>query len=219
MTWLSTDIENALCSYPKLKFDKKNFKVLGSIEIINPNTNEALENYQLEIIFPKGYPNNQLPIVKEVTEKIPRTDSRHVYSDGRFCLTTALQEFLICRKGINFTRFLSEIVYPFLATQLAISCGWLDKFPQGEYSHGYEGIYETYSDFLNLNDLELICKGIEMSFQKNHRNSLCFCGSTKKLKKCHLRHISILKNISTSQLKNDLQAIVQKKKLKLTPAK
>jgi len=90
---------------------------------------------------------------------------------------------------------------------MAISLGWLDKFPQGEYSHGDNGIYESYCDFFEINNKEKIITGIKMALNKNQRNTYCFCGSKEKLKNCHLQKVINLKALGKDKLSKDLQLI------------
>ncbi len=210
MSWLLNDVQEALKIYDKLTVNREKGTVSGGFDIINPYTNEVLDTFTLLITFPKEYPNQCLPIVKEVSHKIPRTPDRHVYSDGRLCITTPIKEFLICKAGITLIQFLEDILRPFLATQMAISIGWLNSFPQGEYSHGFEGIYQSYSEFFNLKDVDKIVVGLQMALNRNQRNKHCFCGSGKKLKKCHINQISTLHGMSKSQIESDLKHFILK---------
>lgn len=211
MAWLIKDVNDALIKYPKLSFNRRKSLVSGFIEIINPETNKVLEDFNIQIKIPHDYPKKQLPIVKEIGYKIPRGEDRHVYEnpDGQFCLTTPLQEFLICRKGISFSEFLNDIVYPFLATQMAISLDWIKEFPQGEYSHGTAGILEDYIDFLGVGNVETVINCIKMALNKNIRNTECFCGSNLKVKNCHEEQIKLLKSYGKSKLKFDLTQLQQ----------
>lgn len=210
MSWLLNDVQEAVKVYDKLKINKDAGTVSGEFEIVNPETDQVLESFNLEISFPKKYPYQQLPSVKELSHKIPRNPDRHIYDNGTLCLTTPIREFLICKKGITLIQFFEEILRPYLATQMAISMGWLKEFPQGEYSHGFEGIYESYSEFFKIEDADKIIEGLKMVFTKNQRNKPCFCGSEKKLKKCHINEISTLKGMSKNQIAVDLKSLVSK---------
>ena len=205
MSWLLNDLQEALKKYDKLKINKENGTVTGKYEIINPNSNLVLDSFSLIFTFPHNYPNLCLPIVKELERKIPRIADRHVYPDGKLCLTTPINEFLICKKGISFLEFLDDIVGPYLAAQMAISMGWLDGFPQGEYEHGYEGIFQSYSEFFEITDLSIIISGIHMSLKKNQANSQCFCNSGKKLKDCHIKQYRILRWMPKNQLLREIE--------------
>lgn len=211
MSRLVDDIRSALKSYPGLQIDKASNAVKGGFNIRNTQTNEVLETYELEITFPQNYPGRRLPIVRECSNKIPRNRDRHIFEDGRLCLSTALGELLICRRGITFEIFLNEILYPFLATQFAMSCGWLNEFPQGEYGHGARGIYESYAEFLGIGGEDAIVLAIRMAMMRNQRNKKCFCGSGRKLKDCHRQSHEILKKIGKDQLEQDAYLILTNK--------
>ena len=208
MSWLVDDVSEGVKYYPKLKIYKTEGIVKGGFDIINPNTKKVLETYELQISFPSDYPQSKLPIVKELGKKVPRTKDRHISKNGIFCLTTPLKEFLICRNGISFKKFLDEILLPFLATQLALSSGWLNEFPQGEYGHDHVGIYETYTEYFDTENIETIISGIKMAMARNQRNRLCYCGSGKKLKKCHIRQITLLSKMGKVQLQKDLDSLL-----------
>lgn len=205
MTFLKKDILTVLENYPLLKWEK-NGHIVGEIEIKN-TTGTVLESFTLDIIIPGDFPNSRLPVVTELSNKLPRNKDAHIYTDGTFCLVTPLQEYLICRKGITFKIFMETILTPFLAAQLAIQCGYLQSFPQGEYSHGNTGILESYRDFFGIEDAILLIEGLNMSVVKNNRNLRCFCNSGKKLKNCHLIQIELLNRYNTKYLFNDINVL------------
>ena len=201
------EIKNTLITYPKLKFNKTKFRVTGDFDIINDNTGAIIETYGLKIELPVSFTKLILPRVTEITNKIPRHPDRHVYENGIFCLGTPLSEYLICREGISFRKFLEEILRPFLATQLAITRKWLTTFPQGEYGHGADGIYESYCDFFETKNRNRIITGIKIAMGKNQSNKSCFCDSGKKLKNCHRAQIETLRTFGRKQLSIDLKMI------------
>lgn len=207
MSWLLNDIRSALKSYPSLQIDAGFNIVKGGFEIKNER-GEVLETYSLEITIPQSYPNSRLPIVREVSQRIPRNKDRHIFEDGRLCLSTPLGELLICRDGITFLKFLDEVLHPFLASQYAISCGWLNEFPQGEYSHGGKGIYESYSEFLEIDGIDKAISALIMATKRNQRNKKCFCASRKKLKDCHFKSYTLLQKLGKDQLYKDAEAML-----------
>jgi len=204
---LMKEIKETLTDYPTLIFSKKKWRIEGEFEIKNEETNVVLESYTIEILIPKQFLKVRLPMVTEVSHKIPRHPDRHVYKDGLFCLGTALSEYLICREGITFRKFLEEILKPFLATQLAISVGWLKSFPQGEYEHGAVGVFQAYCEFFKINNIDEIITAIKIGLKKNQRNTLCYCSSGKKIKSCHLDNYKIIRNFNKKQLQEDLKII------------
>lgn len=135
-----------------------------------------------------------------MSHKIPRHPDRHVYEDGSFCLVSPLKEYLICKKGISMSTFLTEILDPFLACQVAISAGWRTGFPQGEFGHNSEGIYQSFAEHFRVNDPNQIINAILLVLTKNNRNMDCFCNSGKKLKYCHFNEVILLNGMSKQNL-------------------
>lgn len=207
MSWLKKDIDVALQKFPKLKLFKKEGVIKGDVDLINPESKNVIETYNLEVSIPVDYLKSKLPRVKELSKKIPRKADRHVDFEGVFCLSTPLKEFLICRNGITMISFFDTILLPFLASQFAISAGWIDEFPQGEYGHDGQGIYETYAEFFECSDHEILINGLKMALAKNQRNKSCFCESGNKLKNCHSHKIELLKNMGKVQLAKDLNIL------------
>ena len=103
--------------------------------------------------------------------------------------------------------FIEQVLIPFLASQFAISAGWIDEFPQGEYGHNGQGIYETYVDFFELTEQQKLVNGLKMGLAKNQRNKPCFCGSGNKLKNCHSKKIELLKSMGKKQIERDLMIL------------
>lgn len=183
--WLIKDINKALEDYPSLTLNEKTGVVSGSFPLTNPSTGEKIEEYDLRITFPSGTFINKLPRVWETSERLPRLRDRHIYDDGEFCLASSLDAYLLCREGVTFLNFLEDVVSPFLASQTLISLGEPDAFPQGQYSHGEQGILESYQEYFGTQDLSLIVDTLSASLRKIGRNTKCFCGSGKKFKYCH----------------------------------
>lgn len=182
---LKTDIEDVLQKYQSLSFDEEKGIVSGNFPLINPVTGEEIESYQLKFFFPLGVFIDKIPRVWEKENKLPWIKDRHIYDNGEFCLSSNLDAYLICRKGISFLSFLENIVKPFLATQTLLSLGKIDSFPQGERSHGEQGVLESYQDYFETEDISLIIDLISSSLTKHGRNHPCICGSGKKYKRCH----------------------------------
>lgn len=207
MSWIADDINEALKCFPKLKKSTNPLRVYGEFDIANPSNGIVLESYDIEVTFPNGYPHFQLPIVKENSRKITRNPDSHVYSNGEFCLTTPLNEYLICKDGISLKSFLTDIVRPFIAAQLAISMGYIDKFPQGEFRHGKDGIIDSYKDYFEVSNKEELIQALKIVLTKNQRNKKCYCQSGKKLKNCHLHKIKNISFLPRSLFEKDLEML------------
>lgn len=204
MNQFKEEVLSTLKQYPSLTL-MKNGEVKGTLDITN-KSGVILESFSLKIKFPYDYPK-KLPIVSETSDILPRNKDAHVYSNGQFCLTSPLKEYLICKNGITLSVFMSEILIPFLSAQLAILCGYIKEFPQGEYGHGSDGIYESYVEYFEVNDPAIIISALQMVKNKNIRNMACFCNSGKKLKTCHLNQIMLLKSYDKASLNSDIASL------------
>ncbi|MDA9774629.1 hypothetical protein N9B82_06690, partial [Saprospiraceae bacterium] len=86
-----------------------------------------------------------------------------------------------------------------------ILSGELDHFPQGEYSHGGEGVLESYKEYFK-HDIDLEVLGFVRSvLGRSYRNKLCYCGSGKPIKFCHVERFKNLHHMSRYQLKEDIR--------------
>jgi len=211
---LVDQIKETLEAYPDMSFDEKRMIVSGNYSLVNTQTGDSIEDYNLSIFFPIGVFSTTLPRVKELGGKIPRLIDRHIYPKGTFCLTTRLYEYIICRNGITFAAFLESIVRPFLATQTLLSLGEISRFPQGEFSHGGKGILEGYQDYLKLESEQETIDTISAVISKIGRNKKCFCGSGKKYKDCHLKIVQSNPLPNTVLLRKDLKTIKDSDTLK-----
>lgn len=186
------DIDRALLSYPLLKrVDKNGFiHVVGEIQLIHPVKGE-FDKYCISVFFPFTYPSC-FPKVKETGSKIPKIASRHVNYDGTLCLAVEPEEKIITKNGIQFKYFLDKILVPHLARETFREI--TGRYPEGEYAHGNEGIWEYYESILETKDRKSILIELERiaCLEWQGRNELCFCGSSQKFKNCHLKRWNII---------------------------
>lgn len=179
------DIDSALVSYSDLRRVTEDgfIRVKGEIPLIHPEKGE-LDRYEVLIKFPRNYPKC-FPKVIETSKKIPRKDFRHVNLDNTLCLAVEPEEQAIAKNGISFKFFLDKVLVPHLARETYRESK--GKYPDGEYAHGYDGIWEYYKSILDKNDKQSIIDELEqiVSSKWPKRNDQCTCGSGKKFKKCH----------------------------------
>lgn len=179
------DIDKALLNYPLLERTIINGHnaVVGEVQLHDENR-EEFDRYSVLISFPSAYPKC-FPKVKETSNKIPRKDFRHVNPDNTLCLAVEPEELAIAKNGISFKFFLDKILVPHLARETYR--GITGKYPEGEYAHGNEGIWEYYESILGKKDRYAIIKELELIVNSTWplRNDKCSCGSEKKFKKCH----------------------------------
>ena len=167
------------------------------------------DSYKLVIILNKQFPR-ELPIVKELGEKIPRNNDFHISSDGSLCLTSPLRILLSLNENPNLIHFSNVFIRPFL---FSISCKlrYGADFMFGELDHGSEGLIEDYSDILGLSTKDQVIKAFELLGMKkraaNKRNCPCGCG--KRLGKCSFRKKinNLRKKASNSWFRNHLNKL------------
>lgn len=207
MNKLIKDIDNALATYPTLKKVTEGvfIRVKGEIPLIHPEKGE-FDQYKVLIKFTKNYPKC-FPKVIETSEKIPRKDFRHVNHDNTLCFAVEPEEQVICKNGITFKFFLDKVLVPHLARETyRESKGF---YPDGEYEHGYNGIWQYYESILDKKDKQSIIIELEQVVNSTwpKRNDKCSCGSGKKFKKCH--HSKWLKVLKTGKpyLQNQIQIL------------
>lgn len=207
---INQDLDNALKYYPNLKkvYRDNHWKLYGEIFIKIPKTGEVIDTYNVEMTYPKNYPNN-LPIVKELSGKIPITPDRHVYLSGKLCLMAPPEEILLCIKSkIDSLYFIRRILVPYLANQTLINAG-LPGFLKGERSHDFSGIIEFWKDLCKTKDIEIVFNCMEIVFKKTVilTQSKCFCGSQKKYKHCHFNAIKDMKRYNSIYLASQYRDI------------
>lgn len=206
--------EQALISefYPSLEYIQidNSIKLKGELYI-----KEIDDSYTIEISFLDNYPKT-LPIVKEMGGDIPKTDQRHINFGGSCCLCIPQLQKIYFPDGSNIKDFLDNLVVPFFANQAYydLNATWLN----GEYSHGYMGIYEFYSDFLDIKNFNKTLQLLQVSIQSiPNFNKKCPCHSGRSIRKCHMQRIVELKKlVKINQLKDDVyefKKIKEKKEL------
>ena len=187
MKQLMQDIDLAIKFYPELQRIEYNghIGVAGDITLRHGEIGEY-DRYSVSISFPISYPRC-FPKVVEESKKIPTIADRHVNSDNTLCLAVEPEERLICKNGITFKYFLDKVLVPHLSRETYRNLS--RKYEDGEYSHGLEGLWEYFSNKLNVTDKKSIVEELQRILQGKWpgRNELCFCGSAVKFKKCHLK--------------------------------
>lgn len=184
---LEKDVHKALQKYPQFTCTTtgdRGVVLRGKFTARNASIGIDIESYVLEITIGKEYPF-AFPKVVEVEEKIPRQTARHVRYDNTVCFCNPQEEYKLCRRGITLVWFFRQVLNPHLCREY-----YREKtggYPTGERSHGSEGIWEGYYDLLGTkNKLAVIEQLKLLLFQPPALNAICFCGSAKKYKRCHI---------------------------------
>ena len=173
------DFDNIKKKNPYLILNKEKNQITGEIHIECLCRDEFIKNkYEIKIVNLTGH----VPSVYETGGKIVK-EYHHLYSDGRLCLATDLEQELFL-KDHQMSEWFEEYVKKFF-----VSYDFYMKyqvFPFGELSHGNEGVYEFVAELFNVNDVATAKRFSEIICTHNYRGHLeCPCGSGKKIRKCH----------------------------------
>lgn len=145
-----------------------------------------VDSYQLMIIIPIKYPE-ELPIVREIGNKIPLKPDYHVNPDGTLCLGSPLRLLWILSKIPSLPSFSEQCLEPYLySISYKLKYGVL---PFGELEHGEPGQLRDIADLLGLKSLKEAKYATRiLSMKKRHANKqLCPCGCGFKLGKCKFK--------------------------------
>ncbi len=174
-------------SYPALLVYVKESIVFirGPIDLTKDG--KLLDSFTLEIELPKKYPTG-VPIVRDITGRLPRIPDRHVYVDGSLCLCVPDEYWRFYTDKSTIIDFIRTLVEPFLMAQIYYEK--TGKMPFGERAHGWRGIVQFYSEVLQTTDEKVIFRFLRYlcapQFKGNWR---CHCGSGLRLRNCHYGEI------------------------------
>ena len=197
--------------YPNLAIKEKNGcnYLKGILDIYNDKF-EVVGNFLVEIHYKEGFPF-RFPTLYEVGGIIPHHPDWHKYNDGSCCITVEPAEILKCKHGITVLEYIEQQAIPFLANFIHRKV--IGFYKNGEYSHGPSGLVEFYSGLLKTSDRELWVKYFKYTFRNENfddsRNKLCFCGSNKKYKRCHLMIFETFQSIGELQVLKDFKNIIK----------
>lgn len=190
--------------YPNLhiKYLTDKYIIDGNVRIYAINDDIPLiDDFTIVIEVPLGFPN-ELPIIKETSNKIPK-DFEHVNIDKSLCLGIETEiKILFMKNPTLLNWFQTFVVNYFYSVMYYNKYG---RMPYGERTHGNKGILEFYKAFLNTNSIKAIYNILSAVKNNNIKDYYkCPCGSFRKMKKCHLSQINLLKKVG---VKADLKVI------------
>lgn len=154
---------------------------------------EISDGYELKIQVPNDFPRC-IPTVTELQGRIPR--SFHTQpDDGTLCLGSPGRLMLEVKSAPNLPTFVNRCVVPYL-----YGFSYKEKYgvlPQGELPHGREGVLEDYCTLFNVDNKKKCLRMIGLAcMQKRAANKKpCFCGSGRRLGKCHNRKVNTLREL------------------------
>jgi len=202
---IGNQIDIILKKHPFLTFKSEERYFLGNIQV------DEDDIYNLKIDISKCF--NKFPRVFEIDERIPRKADRHINSDYSLCFTTAPNEEILTKTLVkDLESFFKLILTPYLINNSYFEINKKYKF--GEYNHHpIYSIYETYVDILGIKNFEQVADILQIiaSGKKFRPNEICYCGSTKKIKKCntHENGYRNVKKISSDRLMEDSRKILK----------
>lgn len=200
---IDNDLEEVLEMFPKMDLIVENkFKVLsGEVDIFD-SANIYVESFNIKVIVPPGYPY-QFPRLFEIGNKFEHVPERHISEDGSCCVCSLQEENLVSQRGISIKNFFLKYVLTYLANQLYFDSQ--GKWANGDFDHGDLGIFQYYSELLKLGNITEVVEFLSVfNVTKLYRNDVCFCGSGKKLKRCHEGVYQVFKGLSKKRREMDL---------------
>ena len=194
--WLD-NVTAVLASYqPELRASRKGTEILilGRYQLHDESavvlTKAPISTYDVEIWLATDFPKTE-PWVFEVGRRIPRDLDRHMFSNGRCCVTV-WEAWLATAPQVSFEAFLTGPVHEFFLSQF-----WYElngEWPFGEWSHGLEGLREAYAEiFENPRDGTRLRAYLEvLSRERPKGHWPCPCGSGRRLRNCHRERVIAL---------------------------
>lgn len=200
---LHSDMLEVLEMFPKLKSidDKKNKSLIGEVDVFDTLGN-YVDSYEIKVLIPVNYPYG-FPLLFETSNKFEHSDYRHISDDGSCCVCSLQEADVQRQRGITIKYFFLKYVIPYFANQLYFDSK--NKWANGDWEHGFEGIEQFYMEVFKIDDVEKILAFLVLfTTEKIHRNEKCFCGESKKLKHCHLKEYNKIKDLSIMRIKCDI---------------
>jgi len=146
----------------------------GTLPIIDKE-GKHWEDYEVEIHASEKFPF-EFPDLFEISGKIPRIGDWHIYEDtGSCCVKVKPAELIRCRDGITVTDYIRDEVMPYLFNQTHRRVE--GYYVNGEYAHGWAGIYQFYADILKTgHDIPETIRLMKFIAENNRpvRTSFCF---------------------------------------------
>lgn len=202
-TVLKADLAKVSELCPKLKYytNDKGRVLKGDLDICDVK-GQYWDTFEIGILIPLNYPYG-VPIVAELSTKIPRIDDRHISKHGFCCVEIDHELQFLAKKGLSLFDFISEKVYPYFANQL-----YYEKeghYAKHEHKHGFDGVRVFYAEKLNIQDYATAIKFLDsiLNGRLPSRNDECFCCSGKKIKHCHYESLNFLRSIDIKRLTED----------------
>ena len=191
--WNKKAITDFLCKNPGMKFVSLTLTQAVLEGIYHLSAHHSIGgnvdyDYKLRIEIPAAFPK-EIPIVREISNKIPRDDHHHVSRDiinytDNLCLGSRIRVLQKINENPTISGFIEKCVVPFLYANAS------DDFVFGELEHGWDGILDDYKEIFSVSTNEQVLK-ILLCVSKKKRianKQLCPCGCKRRLGKCNLHN-------------------------------
>lgn len=153
-----------------------------------PSGIEICDSYELEILVPASFPR-AIPMVKELSRKIPRDGKHHINADDTLCLGSPLRLLRELTDHPNLTGFSKQCIVPFLyAVSKKLQTG--GDFAFSELAHGKPGIIDDYTELLGLKTDNEVHQALTLLGMKRRiaNKMACPCKCGKRLGSCRFHH-------------------------------
>ena len=193
---LGDDIGQVFAKYQGMSMGKVVDGKLTAIEgrfWLPEDPQRRLGQWDIEVSVPASYPFG-FPRLRETSGFIPMSLERHMMSEREACTEHTYYRNLRARQGLSLTQFMEEFVVRYFKWQVLFESGYAGKL-QG-WGHGHDGDREFFYEFLNSTDVQFITRALDIASGGKHKlglNDPCFCGSGKRLKRCHKELITKLR--------------------------
>ena len=168
------------------------FKIEDDFEVTDHEGNHY-GTFRAAVLFHKTYPKG-FPILIDMSKEFPwEVDWHTSEKNGECCVCGIIEKEEVGMKGIMLLEFIKTYVIPFYANQLYRRK--YGHYKNGEYAHYEEGVWQALEEEFNTTNREKIKQFLKEMKTKRGRNDVCFCGSGKKYKKCHLLRINIIERV------------------------
>ncbi len=193
----SKDLAEARSKYPRIQYEHKDgfdycHRVKGEIDIMD-SEGTFWGTFLISVDFHRSY-HKGFAILFDHSKAFPWTLDWHTNKGGECCICSPIEKIEQSHSRITVLGFMDEYVIPFYSNQ--IYRREFGSYKNGSYGHYKEGIWESLEEEFNTKDRGVIKEILNRMGRNRGRNDLCFCGSGKKLKKCHLQRERVLKELS-----------------------
>jgi hypothetical protein len=187
--------------FPNLKLTEKvngMYSIIGNIGFTVKYDDKVIkDDYDIEITIPDAYPQFP-PTVQETGNRILRQPDNHINDDGTFCFGAPLAVKHTFAQQRDLLWFVREQVVRFLFNHSYKRDYGIR--PDGELSHGANGLLEFYYDLFGTRDNFTVLGFLRiLSKEKYDEHDLCPCGSGRKIRKCHYRLVKKVRRLHKAE--------------------